>query len=65
MSLDKAAAIVGIGAVLPDAPDALQWVMEEPLDQKPLNMPLEWRNSGLGRCRPVLRTQVEKSAADV
>lgn len=24
---------------MPDAPDALQWVMEEPLDRKPLNMP--------------------------
>jgi len=24
---------------MPDAPDALQWVMEEPLDQKPLAMP--------------------------
>ena len=24
---------------MPDAPDALQWVMEEPLDQKPMAMP--------------------------
>ncbi len=24
---------------MPDAPDALQWVMEEPLDQKPMQMP--------------------------